>query len=53
MSLEDDLRSMHQVRRIRASATLQSLIDSWLKTQKEQILQMDALKTKSRESDEV
>ena len=53
MSLESDLRSMHQVRDIHDEATLQPLIDSWPKTQKEQLSQMDALKTKSKESDEV
>ncbi len=53
MSLENDLRSMHQVRHIHDSATLQFLINSWPKTQKEQLSQMDALKTKSKESDEV
>ena len=53
MSLESDLRSMHQVRDIHDDAILQPLIDSRPKTQKEQLSQMDALKTKSKESDEV
>jgi hypothetical protein len=53
MSLENDMLSMRQVRHIHGNVTLQSLIDSWPKTQKEQLSQMDALRTKYRESDEV